>query len=80
MSHVLKKPAFCKYKCHDYLNGKLTATVFHIIHVMKEESGKFLFHFKEIFEKCIEYIGKILDSFQGGFEFLLKTWYNLKEF
>ena len=32
------------------------------IHVMslKVESWRFLFHFREIFEKCIEYIGKFL--------------------
>ena len=31
------------------------------------------FHFREIFEKCIEYI-EITDSFQGNFEFLFKKW------
>ena len=30
------------------------------------------FHFREIFEKCIEYI-EITDSFQGNFELLFKN-------
>ena len=36
------------------------------IHVMslKVESGSFLFRFREIFEKCIEYIGKFLIHFR----------------
>ena len=46
----------------------------------KEESGRFFFHFREIFEKCIEYIGKIPDSFQGDFEFLTKRGTFLKNF
>ena len=53
------------------------------IHVMslKEESGRFFFHFREIFGKCIEHVyRKISDSFQGDFEFLLKKWYILEEF
>ena len=40
---------------------------------LKEESGRFFFHFREIFEKCIENIGKLSDSFQGDFDFLLKS-------
>ena len=45
------------------------------IHVMsfKEESGRYFFHFREVFIKCIKYIGKIPDSFQGDFEFLPKS-------
>ena len=40
----------------------------------KEESGRFFFHFREVFEKCIEYIYRnIPDSFQGDFEFLSKS-------
>ena len=41
---------------------------------LKEESGRFFFHFREIFEKCIEYNRKfkIPDSFQGDFEFFFK--------
>ena len=36
------------------------------IHVMswKEESGRFVFHFREVFEKCIEHIGKFLIHFR----------------
>ena len=36
------------------------------IHVMslEQESGRFFFHFREIFEKCIEYIGKFLIHFR----------------
>ena len=51
------------------------------IHVMslKEESGRFFFHFREIFEKCIEYNRKIPDSFQGDFKLFLKKWYILEE-
>ena len=32
------------------------------IHVisLKRESGRFSFHFREVFQKCIEYIGKLL--------------------
>ena len=42
---------------------------------LKEGSGRFFFHFREIFEKCIEY-----DSFQGDFDFFVKKWYILEEF
>ena len=37
-----------------------------LIHVMslKEESGRFFFHFREIFEKSIEYIGKFMIHFR----------------
>ena len=31
---------------------------------LKEESGRFFFYFREIFEKCIEYIGKFLIHFR----------------
>ena len=31
---------------------------------LKEESGRFFFHFREIFEKCIEYIVKFLIHFR----------------
>ena len=43
------------------------------IHVMslKVASGRFFFHFREVFEKCINY-RKILGSFQGGFEIFFK--------
>ena len=43
------------------------------IHVInfKEASGRFYFHFLEVFEKCIEYI--ILHSFQGDFKILVKS-------
>ena len=36
------------------------------IHVMslKEASGRFFFHFREVFEKCIEYIGTFLVHFK----------------
>ena len=46
-----------------------------IIHVMslKEESGRFLFHFREIFEKCIKYIGKFLIHFREDLNFCLKS-------
>ena len=54
----------------------LYMNVWHVncIHVMslKEESGRFLVHFREIFEICIEY-RNIPDLFQGDFEFLLKS-------
>ena len=38
----------------------------YLIHVMSlgQESGRFFFHFREIFEKCIEYIGKFLIHFR----------------
>ena len=31
----------------------------HVI-CLKRESGRFSFHFREVFQKCIEYIGKLL--------------------
>ena len=39
------------------------------IHVMslKVTSGKFFFHFREVFEKCIDYIGKFLAHISGRF-------------
>ena len=41
------------------------------IHVMslKEGSGRFFFHFREIFGKCIEYIGKFLKHFREILKF-----------
>ena len=44
------------------------------IHVMslKEESGRFFFHFREIFEKSIEYIVKFLIDFREILNFGLK--------
>ena len=43
------------------------------IHVMslKDESGRFFCHFREIFEKCIEYIGKFLIHFREILIFFL---------
>ena len=51
-------------------SGSVVRRLIHI-HVMslKEELGRFFFHFREIFEKCIEYIGKFLNSFQGDLNF-----------
>ena len=47
------------------------------IHVMtlKEASGRFFFHFREVFEKCIDYIGKFLVHFLEIFDFGLKLVY-----
>ena len=41
------------------------------IHVMslKVESGRFSFHFREVFEKCIDYIGKFLVHFREVLKF-----------
>ena len=46
-----------------------------IIHVMsfKEESGRFCFHFREVFEKCIDYIGKFLIHFREILNFCYKV-------
>ena len=47
---------------------------FHDIHVMslKEASGRFFFHFREVFGKCIdlEYIGKFLIHFKEILNFV----------
>ena len=42
-----------------------------LIHVMslKVESGRFSFHFREVFEKCIDYIGKFLVHFREVLKF-----------
>ena len=42
-----------------------------IIHVMslKVASGRFFFHFREVFEKCIDYIGKFLVHFREVLKF-----------
>ena len=45
-----------------------------------KEEGRFFFHFREIFEKCIEYIGKFLIHFRGDVEFLSKSGTFLKNF
>ena len=52
------------YFCHSYL-----------IHVMslKWASGRFFLHFREIFEKCIEYIGKFLVHFREILNFCEKV-------
>ena len=48
-----------------YLSPISHSPVIYYIHVMKEESVRFFFHFREIFKKCIEHIyRKIPDSFQ----------------
>ena len=41
------------------------------IHVMslKVESGRFFFHFREVFEKCIDYIAKFLVHFREVLKF-----------
>ena len=41
------------------------------IHVMslKVASGRFFFHFREVFEKCIGYIGKFLVHFREVLKF-----------
>ena len=41
------------------------------IHVMslKVASGRFFFHFREVFEKCIDYIGKFLVHFREVLKF-----------
>ena len=44
---------------------------------LKEESGRFFFHF---YEKMYRIYRKFPDSFQGDFEFLLKKWYSFEEF
>ena len=45
------------------------------IHVMslKWASGRFFLHFREIFEKCIEYIGKFLVHFREILNFCEKV-------
>ena len=46
----------------------------------QEESGRFFFHFREVFEKCIEYIGKFLIYFREFFNFCQKVLLFLKNF
>ena len=45
------------------------------IHVInfKEASGRFFFHFLELFEKCIEYIRIFFIHFPGDFKILVKS-------
>ena len=46
------------------------------IHVisLKKASGRFSFHFREVYRKCIEYIiRKILNSDEGDFQILMKS-------
>ena len=43
--HVMRKP--------------VTAICIHVID-FKRASGRFSFHFREVFKKCTEYIGKLL--------------------
>ena len=38
-----------------------------------EASGRFFFHFLEVFEKCIEYIRIFFHSFPGDFKILVKS-------
>ena len=48
-----------------------------IIHVisLKRDSGRFSFHFREInFQKCIEYIGKLIIHFREISEFCKKLY------
>ena len=49
--------------------------LYEFIHVMslKEESGRFLFHFKANFEKCIEYRGKFPIHFREILNFCYKS-------
>ena len=36
---------------------------------LKVASGRFFFHFREVFEKCIDYIGKFLVHFREVLKF-----------
>ena len=44
----------------------------HVIH-FKGASGKFSFHFKEVCEKCIEYIGKFFIQIKEISKILIKN-------
>ena len=59
------------------LTGTFVTIQTNIIHVMslKVASGRFFFHFREVFEKCIDYIGKFLVHFREVLKFLEKVWH-----
>ena len=38
--------------------GRVKENLIHVIS-FDRESGRFSFHFREVFQKCIEYIGKL---------------------
>ena len=44
---------------------------------LKSKSGRFSPHFREVFQKCIEYIGKLLIHFREIF-LLCKKFYNIQ--
>ena len=52
------------------------------IHVIsfKRASGKFCFHFREVFQQCIETHRKILNSDKGDFQILVKYGMFYKKF
>ena len=56
-----------QYRFQSGLNEKKIAN----IHVMslKVASGRFFFHFREVFEKSIDYIGKFLVHFREVLKF-----------
>ena len=53
------------------------ATIIHVIS-FKRTSGRFSFHFREVYQKCIEYIGKFLIQMRKIWNFA-KKWYVLEE-
>ena len=50
------------------------------IHVisLERESGRFSFHFRKVFQKCIEYIGRLLIHFRE-ISYFSKKLYNSEE-
>ena len=48
--HICKKPVFSRHGSY--------------VISLKRESGRFSFHFREVLQKCIEYIGKLLIHFR----------------
>ena len=50
------------------------------VHVIsfKRASGRFSFHFREVYQKCIEYIGKFLIQMREIWK-IAKKWYALEE-
>ena len=48
--------------------------------IFKEESGRISFHFREVFEKCIEYIGEFLIHFREILNFCRKVVLFLQKF
>ena len=61
---------FCQKNVRSFCSAKLSHRFIHVIH-FKEVSGRFFFHFLEVFETYRIY-KNILHSFQGDFKILVK--------